>query len=290
LLLNPLFAAQQAGGGFAVKAELATPSDPAPTPTPAESASPAEATSMQWRPTLAAYRTFRDAIDGLARREKDVSFVDLFLDADVREPGFLLSIRHESDGPGASRLVIGVLDAAAGMQGLSVRRPTWAASSYVRFDGSRISPPPGPRVTFQRRWRAGEVLELILEHAVRVETRDHRSLPPAGLPADTEGVLQVGPWLMAADDASDPAFFSAPGPGARTVLLPDTLASAEAGEGLSRFVDRGRHLRLRHRTLPSAGGALGGDSGGALTLAPISEATSRPFGRMAPWLRYRRVD
>ena len=150
----------------------------------------------------------------------------------------------------------------------------------MRFGGNRISRPPGPYVTFHRPWRAGETVELVFEHALRLETHDRRVLEPASLPADTEALLFVGPWLMAADDATDPAFFAEPGPSENTVLLPLTLGAAETTGGAGRFADPGRRLRLKyvHGGFPGAH---------PLTLRPLSEATGHAPGTVATWLRYR---
>ena len=149
--------------------------------------------------------------------------------------------------------------------------------------GNLISRPPGPYVTFERPWRAGETVELVFEHMVRLETRDRRALGPSRLPADTEALLFVGPWLMAAFDATDPGFFSEPWTTENTVLLPPSLGAAETTEGSGLFTDPSRHLRLKY--------AHGGSPGThPLTLRPLSEATSRAPGTVATWLRYRSLD
>ncbi len=236
-----------------------------------------------WCCTMHGYRTFRDVLDHVVRREKDTTFVDLILDADVTLPGLALSLRHTSEAPDQSTFKIEVLEASLDPQGLSLRRPSWAASTLVLFGGNKISPAPGPSFTVRRQWRAGETLELVFEHAVRLETRDHRALAPASLAADTEALLFVGPWLMAADDAGDPAFFSEPWTGENTVLLPPTVGAAETTEGGGRFADAARHLRLQY--------VHGGFPGRhPLTLQPLSEQTGHAPGTVATWLRYRTAD
>ena len=233
-----------------------------------------------WCCTMHGYRAFRDVLDHAVKREKDTTFVDLILDAEVALPGLSLSLRHTSEAPDQSTLKVEILAASFEAQGLSVRRPSWAASTLVRFGGHRISRPPGPYVTLHRPWRAGETIELVFDHAVRLETRDGRVLGPSRLPADIESLLFVGPWLMAADDATDPAFFSEPWTSENTVLLPPTLAAAETTEGSGRFADPSRHLRLKY--------VHGGFPGThPLTLRPLSEATGHAPGTVATWLRYR---
>jgi DUF1680 family protein len=241
----------------------------------------AEAAPPWWCCTLDGYRTFRDVLDHLVRREGDTTCVDLFQDADVTLPGLSVALRHTSEEPGSSRFSVEILDASRDLQGVSVRKPAWAASILVLFDGTRVTPRPGDSVYFKRRWRPGETLELVLEHALRLTTRDGRLLGPSSLESDTEAMLFVGPWLMAADDATNPALFSGPGPGEGTVLLPLTLAQAQVGEGETGLSNRARHLRLRYllgeRTSPET-----------ITLRPLAEQTSRARpGAVAAWLRYR---
>jgi len=269
-LLNHFFFDQLGSGDFGPRAVRANGFEPT------------EAVSRPWWCcTLHGYRAFRDVLDHLVRRDGDTIFVDFFQDADVTLPGITLALRHRSEEPGSSRFSVEVIDASNDMQGLAVRRPAWAASILVLFGGHKVSPQPGPYVRFKRRWRPGETMELVLEHAVRLETRDGRSLGPSALGADTEALLFVGPWLMAADDVTDPALFSGPRLGEGTVLLPPTLGLAQAGEGESGFANRARHLRLRY--------LLGGQQiPQTLTLRPLAEQTTRLRpGLVAAWLRYR---
>jgi hypothetical protein len=235
-----------------------------------------------WCCTMHGYRAFRDVLDHVVRREKDTTYVDLILDADVTLPGLSLSLRHTSEGPDQSTFTVNILDAAAYDQGLAVRHPSWAASTLVRFGGTLVSRPPAPYVTFRRPWRAGETLELVFEHAPRLEARDRRTFGPGAALPDTEALLFVGPWLMAVDDATDPSFFSEPWTSDNAVLLPPSLGGAETTEGGGAFSDPARHLRLSY----VHGGFPGSQP---LTLRPLSEATGRPPGTTAAWLRYRRA-
>jgi hypothetical protein len=125
-------------------------------------------------------------------------------------------------------------------------------------------------------------LELVFEHAPRLESRDRRTFGPGAALPDTEALLFVGPWLMAVDDATDPSFFSEPWTSENAVLLPSSLGGAETAEGGGAFSDPARHLRLSY----VHGGFPGSQ---ALTLRPLSEATGRPPGTVATWLRYRRT-
>jgi DUF1680 family protein len=273
-LWNHLFASQLDDGDFRA---------PALGPGAPETFPPAEAGKQpEGRGLFSSYRAFRDVLDHIARHDAQTAFAELLLDADLTEPGFTLALRHEIEGPVSSRLVLEILDATPGPQGLALRKPSWATVSLVLFEGSRVLPRAGPYVNLRRRWRAGETIEIVLQHVVRLETRDRRSLAPAALGAPTEGALFVGPWLMAADESQSPAFFAGPGPLARTVLLPSSLPAAGALEGGPPFTDRARHLRLRHRTEGTA-------ETGLVTLAPICEATGRAPGRLAAWLRYERT-
>jgi hypothetical protein len=234
-----------------------------------------------WCCTMHGYRAFRDVLDQVVRREKGMTFVDLMVDADVTFPGLSLSLRHTSDAPGQSRFRVEVQDASLEPQGLSFRRPSWANSTLVLFGDHKTSPPPGPSFTYHRQWRAGETVEMIFEHAVRLETRDRRFVPSASLPADAEALLFVGPWLMAVDDATDPPFFSEPWTSQNTVFLPPTLAQAEAGEaGGGPFTNPARHLGLKY----THGGFPGTHP---VTLRPLSEQTALAPGTVATWLRYR---
>lgn len=234
-----------------------------------------------WCCTMHGYRAFRDVLDQVVRREKDTTFVDLVLDADVALPGLSLSLRHTSETPDQSTLTVEIRDASSEPQGLSVRRPSWAASTLVRFGGNLIPRPAGPYVSFHRPWRVGETIELVFEHAVRLETRAGRADGSGTGPFDTKALLFVGPWVMAVDDATDPAFFSEPWVDQNTILLPSSLGTAETSEGGGPFADSSRHLRVQY--------VHGGFPGThPLTLQPLSEATGRAPGTVAAWLRYQR--
>ena len=224
LLWNQVFASQRDDGDFE-----------APMLAPEASRSPpmsAGGRTAVPRATFEAYRAFRDVLDHLTRHQEQTAFAEILLDADITEPGFVLALRHTAEGPGTSRLGLEILDAAPGPQGLALRKPSWATVSLILFDGSRVMGRPGPYLNLQRRWRAGETIEMLLEHVVRLETRDRRRLETATLASSTEAALFVGPWLMAADEAQSPGFFAGPGPAARTILLPTSLAQAGEEKGV----------------------------------------------------------
>ena len=116
-LWNHLFAGQLPSGDFRA---------PALGPEAPGTSSGAEPTPDA-RGLYACHRAFRDVLDHLARHEADTAFAELLLDADVTEPGFTLTLRHEVEGPGTSRLVVEVEDAAPAPR-------AWRCAS-----------PPGPR-------------------------------------------------------------------------------------------------------------------------------------------------
>jgi len=111
---------------------------------------------------------FRGAPDG---PQPDSLYVNLFIAStlDWKEKG--LALRQTTSFPEAGQTRLEFTAAPAGEFALRVRHPGWAASASVRVNGVAVatSGAPGSYLELRRRWRAGDVVEVDLPMALRME-------------------------------------------------------------------------------------------------------------------------
>jgi DUF1680 family protein len=94
-------------------------------------------------------------------RDADGVSVNLFISSQVRSHGLVL--RQATGFPDDPVIRLSVIEGAAAIT-LRVRVPGWAAGPPgVRLNGTEITQPPGPGwIAINRRWRAGDLLEVTL--------------------------------------------------------------------------------------------------------------------------------
>ncbi|HVO11442.1 MAG TPA: beta-L-arabinofuranosidase domain-containing protein [Vicinamibacteria bacterium] len=235
-----------------------------------------------WCCTMHGYRAFADVLEAVVHTADGVARVDLFLDADWKGDGLDLALRHAADSAFASRLRVDVR-AASGAE-LAFRRPSWAREVRVRVNGVEVSPSEqAGALQLPRPPRAGDQVEVLFDHALKLEARDHHLLVPGELREASEALLFLGPWLYAVDDGNEPLFFGEPWLAGNVVEVPGRAPwqgpADPAGDGL--LVHPERHVVTRYQHAGFAGTHT-------VRLRPVAEQAAREPGIVAAWLRYRR--
>jgi DUF1680 family protein len=235
-----------------------------------------------WCCTMHGYRAFADVLASVVRADAGRARVELFVDADWRGEGLELELRQRALSPWRSRLVVDVR--AADGAALAFRKPSWAERASLERNGRPeplLEQEDGGTLATSHPPRAGDRLELTLEHALRLETRDGRRLAPSELREATEGLLRVGPWLYAVDDGTEPLFFGEPWLAGNVVELPRQAASPSAATlAAGPLVEPARRLVTRYEHAGFVGTH-------PVTLRPVCEQAAREPGIVAAWLRYR---
>jgi DUF1680 family protein len=232
-----------------------------------------------WCCTMHGYRALGHVIDSLVRLEGTVAYVDLYLDFDWSGDGLALAGRSRAESPTRSRFTVQV-SAAEREAVLAFRRPSWAREVTASVNGAPGAVEEGPESLVVRA-AAGDRVEVSFEHSAWLETRDGQRIPLSEAEEKAEGLLFVGPWLYAVDEAAEPLFFGEPWKGANTVLVPDELRTPEEPMTPSPFSEPARHIAARY-----VHGGFPGEH--AATLRPIAEQTGERPGTVATWIKWRR--
>jgi DUF1680 family protein len=233
-----------------------------------------------WCCTMHGYRAFPDVLASTVAVAGDAARVDLFLDADWTGHGFDLALRERSRSALASTLDVNVRK-AGGAQ-LAFRKPSWAEAVRARVNGAPVGlVEKDGALLLPRPPRAGDRVELALEHGLVVETRDGRRLAVSALGKEpVEGLLLSGPRIYVVDDGTEPLFFGEPWLGANVVSLGESATSVRAAARPWPFFRPERTLVARYEH----GGFVGSHP---VSLHPVGEQAGREPGIVAAWLKYR---
>ncbi|MEV0210445.1 beta-L-arabinofuranosidase domain-containing protein [Streptomyces sp. NPDC050788] len=166
---------------------------------------------------LETHTKFADSIyfHSSAPHARPTVYVNLFIPSELDWSAVGVTLRQETEYPTADRTRLTVTDGTARFT-MKIRIPSWAAGTdrppTLKVNGRRIATPlrPGSYATVERRWRPGDVIELVLPRT------------PVWRPApDNPQVssLSYGP-LVLAGEYGDTALATLP------TIRPDSLRSA----------------------------------------------------------------
>jgi uncharacterized protein len=103
--------------------------------------------------------------------QRDALYVNLFIASALswKEKG--LTLRQATSFPEAGRTRLEITAAAPVELALHIRHPAWAAGAAVRVNGVAAEVPGGPGsfIALKRTWKAGDVVEVDLPMALRME-------------------------------------------------------------------------------------------------------------------------
>jgi len=242
-----------------------------------------------WCCTMHGLRAFRDVMDAVVTAEDDLVKINLFLDGTWSRDRVSLEMKDiQAVGPGSrASFRIAVRDSLSWEGSIAVRQPDWASAYTLRLNGGPAeSRSIDGYSVVRRRWEKGDVLDVGFDYRLRCLTRSGKffDFREVGEKPE-EAALFCGPWLLAADSGSEPAFFGEPWMGnspvdSSVILLPGTVNpnDSRAGAGLTR---PSAHCRFEyiHGGWPDKH---------SVTLRPISEQSANEPQTVAVWLRYRR--
>jgi DUF1680 family protein len=222
-----------------------------------------------WCCTMHGYRAFRDVLDHAVVERDGTVAVQLFEDVDFQGKKAALRVRRAPLG-----LTVEIAGAFDGT--LAVREPSWAeAPSLARNGKAPEAKRDGGFLRLEGRFAAGDRIEAQLVPRLRLLTPKGVETPLASLGSDpVRAALYCGPWLVVADEQTDPVFFGEPWPG-NVVTLPRDLAPRATAEGRVRLGVTYEHDGFRG-SLPAE-------------LRPMGETPADEQRTIAFWLNYRRA-
>jgi DUF1680 family protein len=159
-----------------------------------------------WCCTLHGLRAMAEVLEGAFHAKDGVLQYDLPVDGRGETPGLVVEAHSAIERDGTVRLQ--VVSADAGPHTLAARAPEWASNL----------PEPVTKV-----WKAGDVLTLRYEMKTNVVRKPKQP---------NQAALFFGPWLLAVDPQSSPAYFDEPHQLNKVVLPSDgALAPSTAAPG-----------------------------------------------------------
>jgi DUF1680 family protein len=222
-----------------------------------------------WCCTMHGYRAFRDVLDHAVVERDGTVAVQLFEDVDFRGAKAGLSVRRAPFGL--------TCEVTGGFEGvLAVREPSWAeAPSLASSSRLQAAGRSGGFLRLEGRFTAGDRIEARFAPRLRLVGSKGEEIPLTSLgPDPVRAALYCGPWLVVADEQTDPVFFGEPWPG-NVVTLPRDLAPRATSEGRVRLGVTYEHDGFRG-SLPAE-------------LRPMGETPADEQRTIAFWLNYRRA-
>jgi len=222
-----------------------------------------------WCCTMHGYRAFRDVVDDAVVEKDGALAVRLFEDVDFRGPTAGLRVRRTPLG-----LTCELTRAYEGV--FAVREPSWADGPSLSRNGrAPATTREGAFLRVEDRFVAGERIEARLAPRLRLLTPKGEEIALSALGSDpVRAALYCGPWLVVADEQTDPVFFGEPWPG-NVVTLPRDLAPRADASGRLRLRVTYEHEGFRG-SLPTQ-------------LRPMGETPADEQKTIAFWLNYRRA-
>ena len=212
-----------------------------------------------WCCTMHGLRAFRDISDAVVTATGDRVAVNLLLEGTWSGKSLSLDLKEvEPANPGdPMRFRALVREAPSTEITIALRRPAWASRCIFRFNGGLVAGQhrDGYHAMTQK-WKKGDVLELEMDYSLSMLTRSGRTFGIREAGAEpTEAALFCGPYLLAADSASEPGFFGEPWMGnsptdSSVIVLPALAEQGSDAEGRLEgpgSTRRSPQLRLRSR-------------------------------------------
>ncbi|MCG2615241.1 glycoside hydrolase family 127 protein [Terrimonas sp. NA20] len=123
--------------------------------------------------------------------------------------GYTITKDKPSDGLQFFHIRLNSIDAKAGP--VALRVPSWAEKMEVMINGKKISTPAKDDYLQLGNHSAGTVIRVGFKYRVSIHTGNAKSITPSQLSSSpVAGSLHYGPYLMGADDKTDPIFVAEP--------------------------------------------------------------------------------
>ena len=101
--------------------------------------------------------------------DDEALLVNLFVASEVtwKRAGGTVTIVQETEYPAADAVRLSVRDPGDGRFAIKLRIPVWADGATLRVNGAREHVTPGALATVKHRWKAGDVIELVVPQPLR---------------------------------------------------------------------------------------------------------------------------
>lgn len=123
--------------------------------------------------------------------------------------GYTITKEKPSNGMQFFQIRLNSIDAKAGA--IALRVPSWEEKMEVMINGKKISTPAKDDYVQLGNLSSGTVIRVGFKYRVSIQTANARSITPSQLSSSpVAGNLHYGPYLMGADDKTDPIFVAEP--------------------------------------------------------------------------------
>jgi DUF1680 family protein len=129
--------------------------------------------------------------EGIYYHSDQTLYVNLFIPSELNWKNKGFSLKQETTFPETDRTTLSIVNAPAEAVGMAIRYPSWAVSgTTVKVNGSkvRVTTKPGSYITINRKWKAGDKVEISFPMTLRlVPANDNPKL----------AAIAYGPILLA---------------------------------------------------------------------------------------------
>ncbi|HEX7072346.1 MAG TPA: beta-L-arabinofuranosidase domain-containing protein, partial [Rhodothermales bacterium] len=122
--------------------------------------------------------------------------VNLFVSSEVdwERPGGKVVVAQETDYPAGDATRLTVRDAGDGRFAMKLRIPAWTDGASLRVNGKAVGVTPGTLATIDRRWKAGDVVDLVIPQPLRTLPIDTENRDIAALMRGAIMYVGLNPW------------------------------------------------------------------------------------------------
>ncbi len=128
--------------------------------------------------------------------DDEAILVNLFVPSEVvwKRAGGAVTIVQDTDYPAADVVRLTVREPGDGRFAIKLRIPAWAAGATLRVDGKAEKAAPGELATVNRRWKAGDTIDLVVPQPLRTLSIDTENPKLAALMRGAVMYVGLNPW------------------------------------------------------------------------------------------------
>jgi uncharacterized protein len=161
--------------------------------------------------------------------DDETLLINLFVAAEVvwKRPSGAVAIVQDTEYPASDSIRLTVREPGDGRFAIKLRIPAWAKGATMRVKGQPQTVVPGELATVTNRWRAGDVIDLVVPQPLRTLAIDTENPNLAALTRGAVMYVGLNPW---------------DGIGEQSIGLPRRLTPVSASGQAYRTVIAGRDL------------------------------------------------
>ncbi|MBB4152231.1 hypothetical protein GGQ80_000107 [Sphingomonas jinjuensis] len=122
--------------------------------------------------------------------------VNLYTPSEVRwqRPGGQVLMSQETDYPAADAVRLTVREAGDGRFAMKLRIPAWTKGASLKVNGQPQAVTPGTIATVDRRWKAGDTIDLVVPQPLRTLPIDDRNPNTQAVMRGAIMYVGINPW------------------------------------------------------------------------------------------------